>query len=96
MHVRYRIKLSREKKRRWVRAAYIYPAIKQYTASRMTDSSGSTSYLRKLWKLLCIPATAMAMVQRAKIQEWGGPPQPQLSSSLERAMMEHQKTCCDD
>ena len=29
--------------------------MKQYAASGMADSSGSTSDLRKSWKLLCIP-----------------------------------------
>jgi hypothetical protein len=53
--VRYGIKLSREKERRWVRVAHIHPVMKQYAASGMADSSGSTSDLRKSWKLLCIP-----------------------------------------
>jgi len=53
--VRYGIKLSREKKRRWARAAYIHPVMKQYAASGTVDNSGSTSDLRKSWKLLCIP-----------------------------------------
>ena len=35
----------------------------------------------------------MAVVQRAKTREWGGPPQPQPSCSPQRAVMEHQKTC---
>lgn len=53
--VRYGIKLSREKDKRCIRAAHIHPVMKQYAASGMADSSGSTSDLRKSWKLLCIP-----------------------------------------
>ena len=53
--VRCGIKLSREKERGWIRAAYIHPVMKQYAASGMDDSSGSTSDLRKSRKLLCIP-----------------------------------------
>ena len=53
--VRYGIKLSGEKERRWARAAYIHPVMKQYAASGTTDSSGSTSDVRKSWKLLCLP-----------------------------------------
>jgi hypothetical protein len=53
--VRYGIELSRENKEGQVRAAHIHPVMKQYAASGMADSSGSTSDLRKSWKLLCIP-----------------------------------------
>jgi len=53
--VRYGIKLSHEKGRGWIRAAHIHPVMKQYAASGMVDSSGSTSDLRKSWKLLCVP-----------------------------------------
>jgi hypothetical protein len=45
----------RMKKERWVRAAHIHPVMKQYAASGKADSSGSTSDLRKSWKLPCIP-----------------------------------------
>ena len=51
---RYGIKLSRERERIWVRAAHIHPVMKQYAASGTADSSGSTSDLRKSWKLLCV------------------------------------------
>ena len=53
--VRYGTKLSHEKGRGWIRAAYIHPVMKQYAASGMDDSSGSTSDLRKSYKPLCLP-----------------------------------------
>ena len=51
--VQYGTERSREAERRRARTAHIHPVIKQYAASGIIDSCGSTSDMRNSWRPRC-------------------------------------------